>query len=147
MKRLGIIGVLLGALALSACTQDVVIRNSEGVTVVGQVQGEYVNSKVEIRADNAPFETLGIFSTQRVSEPFANGWSDLDNTSLIEKQFDVKLSTGVTYIGTKGKATMLIDTRTVSCPVGFMVGTCLSAIEENEVEVLKLYKEKFSYLK
>lgn len=147
MKRLGIIGVLLGALALSACTQDVVIRNNEGVTVVGEVVGEYLNSRVDVGTGDSEGVSLGVFSTQQLIQPFNAAWGEYDSTSLIEKKFEAKVITGVTYIGTKGKATMIVDSRTILCPVGFMVGTCLSAIEDNQNEIVSLYKEKFSYLK
>lgn len=147
MKRLGIVGVLLGALALSACTQDVVIRNSSGVTVVGEVTGEYLNSRVDVATDGMSLASLGMFSTQTIVQPFKAAWDEYAGTDLIEVPFQAKVTTGVTYIGTKGIATLVIDTRTIECPKGFMVGTCLSAIEDNQNEIVSLYKEKFSYLK
>lgn len=147
MKRIGIVGVLLGALALSACTQDIVIRNSSGVTVVGEVTGEYLNSRVDVGTDGMQLASIGVFSTQTILQPFKTAWGEYEGTELIEVPFEAKVSTGVTYIGTKGNATLVIDTRTIACPKGFMVGTCLSAIEDNQNEIVKLYKEKFSYLK
>lgn len=147
MKRIAIMSVVVSLLTLTACSQDIIIRNKEGVTNVGTVQAEYVNSKVDIRvgAENK-FDTLGMFSTQAISPTFSASWGQMDVTSFIDKQFDMRVTTGVTYIGTKGAATMLIDSRTVTCPIGYMLGTCISAIENNEKEIMDKYKQEFSYL-
>lgn len=147
MRLFKIMVVLAGALAISACTQDVVIRNSQGVTVVGEVQGEYLVSRVEIQTDQTGFEKLGFYSTQQLKDPFALAWEDSDSTGFMQNQLDVRVTTGVTYVGTKGTATMVIDKRTVTCPVGFMIGTCLSTIEDNQAEIIETYKQKFTYLK
>lgn len=147
MKRIAILGVVIGALAISACTPDVIIRNSEGVTNVGIVQAEYVNSKLEIRVGaESKFNTLGMFSTQTIAAPFAASWGQMEVTSFIDKQFDMRVTTGVTYIGTKGMATKIVDSRTVTCPVGYMLGTCIAAIEIGEKEIVNKYKQEFSYL-
>jgi len=144
MKRLLFIGIT--ALMLTACTKDVIIRSNSGVVNVGEVTAEQAVVKVTGKTQGKSYE-LGTYPIADVAGTISAGWADVEGTSMLERDMNLKLETTITYIGTKNTVEVLVDTTNVVCPKGFMFVTCMSQLTATQDGLVHLYKEKFSYLK
>lgn len=144
MKRL--IALLFATAVLTGCTQDVIIRTQSGAVNVGEVTAEGARVKVIGTAADQEFD-LGVYPLADVASSLKDSWTGVSDTDMLQRDMDLELQTMVTYIGTKNKVDRIIDVTTVTCPRGFMFGTCMNRIEATQDGLLLLYKEKFSYLK
>lgn len=142
MKRLGILMVLL----LTGCSTDVIIHGESGAVNVGQVTAEQANVKLTGRVNESIYE-LGTYPIAAVYSTVMTSWGKEGQTSMLKKDLDIQLETIVSYKGTKNDVNVSIDKTVVKCPAGFMLGTCASQIESTQEGLIKLYREKFSYLK
>lgn len=141
------LGVALAALLLVGCiNQDVVIHGDSGAVNVGTVTAEHADVRMSGAVGPNKYD-LGTYPIAAVYPVVASQWGDEGDTSLLQKDMTIKMETFVTYLGTKNKATVLVDMTEVMCPKGFMLGTCMSKIETTANGLITLYREKFSYLK
>lgn len=141
------LGVALAALLLVGCiNQDVVIHGDSGAVNVGTVTAEHADVRMTGQVGPNKYE-LGTYPIAAVYPVVASQWAAEGDTSLMQKDMSIKMETFVTYVGTKNKATVLVDMTDVVCPKGFMLGTCMSKIETTANGLITLYREKFSYLK
>lgn len=144
MKRF--LAVALMAIALTGCTNDVIIRGNSGVVNVGEVTAEQAVVKVTGQVEQKQY-TLGTYPVGEFASTISAGWTDVDGTAMLEKDIRLKLETTVTYIGTKNTVEVLVDTTNVVCPKGFMFITCMSQIQSTQDGLVQMYKQKFSYMK
>lgn len=144
MKRLLFLGIT--ALMLTACTKDVIIHTQSGAVNVGEVTAEAARTKVIGTANGNEFD-LGTYPTSEFVNALKDGWTGASDTDMLERDMDINLQTMITYKGTKNTVDRLVDVTTLTCPKGFMFGTCMSRIEATQEGLMLLYKEKFSYLK
>lgn len=147
MKRFGIIAVLLGALALSACTQDVVVTNGGSTTNVGRVISEDASITVEGQL-NGKFVPLGIYELDgsKFTEQLTEQWKTFDDKQILTGPVVFKFTSRVIYTGTKNLAIAVVDRTLFKCDKGMMMGTCITATQKKEAELYTQYKTKFSHL-
>lgn len=147
MKRLGIIAVLLGALALSACTPDVVVTNGGTTTNVGQVVSELANIRVEgeLNGKLVPLGTYELNGT-KFTENLTEQWKTFDDKRIITSPVIFKFTTRVLYTGTHGIAIADMDSELFKCDRGMLLGTCITATQKKEIQLYEQYKAKFSHL-
>jgi hypothetical protein len=146
VKRFVLGAALAASLLLTGCTQDIIIRTTSGVVNVGQVTSEQATVKVVGSVQGRKYE-LGSYPIADVAATLQAGWADVEGTSMLERELALKLETTVTYVGTKNTARIVVDRTNVECPRGFMFATCMSQIEATQAGLIKMYEEKFSYLK
>lgn len=133
-------------LGLTACTNDVIIHTKSGAVNIGEVTAEVSRTKVIGSVEGNEFD-LGIYPTSDFATALKEGWTGVDDTAMLQRDMQLDLQTMITYKGTKNTVDRLIDTTVITCPKGFMFGTCLSRVEATQEGLMLLYKEKFSYLK
>lgn len=141
------VGAALAALLLTGCmSQDVIIHGDSGAVNVGVVTAELAAVKLSGKTGNTEYE-LGTYPIATVYPTVMMSWGKEDATSILQKDLAIRMETIVSYVGTKNSVDVSIDTTVVECPAGFMLGTCTSRIEVQQENAIKLYREKFSYLK
>lgn len=147
MRRLGIIAVLLGALALSACTQDVVVTNGGSTTNIGRVVAETASLMVEGEL-NGKLVPLGMYDLNgwKFTEQLTEQWKTFDDKQILKAPVVFKFTTHVLYFGTKDVASADVAKTLFVCDRGMMMGTCITATQKKEAELYSQYKAKFSHL-
>ncbi|WPJ20591.1 hypothetical protein vBPFY1MI_108 [Pseudomonas phage vB_PF_Y1-MI] len=147
MKNLFAIGVLLGSLLLSACTQDVVIRSGGSTVNVGKVVSEDAMIRVEGKLAGE-YVPMGVYELngKSFSKNLEKEWAKFDPTAMLGKDVDFDLYTSVFYIGDRASAIAEVDKVHVTCPDGMMIAACISYVERTERIILETYRRKYSFL-
>lgn len=147
MKNILAIGILLGSLVLSACTQDVVIRSGGSTINVGKVVSEDAMIRVEgeLAGEYVP---MGVYELngKSFSKNLEKEWAKFDPTAILGKDVNLDLYTSVFYIGDRASAIAEVDKVHVTCPDGMMIAACISYVERTERTILETYRRKYSFL-